>query len=479
MRRFIVLAIALIALCVSPQVRAQSQDLHPLIKALGQGSYSDTEKQINALTATGDPAAAPALEALANGDLYVRKSDGEVFIAKKAGDGYALTDPLTKADAGKAGSAEIDKIKVNNKLRGVLRSALGTLTLLSPNPNTRRDAAQAVFVSRDPDSIELLDGAIAKEKDAGIAKLMQEARAAAVLNSDRPDEDKLAAIAIIKTRGDQDSLAILTNVANASEGAVQKAANTAVTVVEGELALWDIAQNVWYGLSLGSVLLLAAIGLAITFGVMGVINMAHGEMVMLGAYTTFVVQEIIRNHAPGLFEWSLAIALPLAFVVAGGVGVIIERTVIRFLYGRPLETLLATWGISLILQQAVRTIFGPNNRQVGTPRLDVGRHQCRQPHHHLQPHVDHRLRHRRLRRADDRAEAHIVRAEDARRHPEPDDGGCDGHSHPADRRHDLRPRLGHRRYRRRGAVADRQRQSQPRPGLHHRLFPGGRLRRRR
>jgi len=126
-------------------------------------------------------------------------------------------------------------------------------------------------------------------------------------------------------------------------------------------------QDAWYGLSLGSVLLLAAIGLAITFGVMGVINMAHGEMVMLGAYTTYVVQEVIRAKNPALFGYSLAIALPLAFVVAGFVGILIEQGVIRFLYGRPLETLLATWGLSLILQQAVRTAFGPTNKDVGTP----------------------------------------------------------------------------------------------------------------
>ncbi|HEX9327043.1 MAG TPA: urea ABC transporter permease subunit UrtB, partial [Reyranella sp.] len=126
-------------------------------------------------------------------------------------------------------------------------------------------------------------------------------------------------------------------------------------------------QNTWYGLSLGSVLLLAAIGLAITFGVMGVINMAHGEMVMLGAYMTFVVQEVIRAHNPALFDYSLAFAIPLAFIVAGLIGILIERGIIRFLYGRPLETLLATWGLSLILQQAVRTTFGPTNREVGNP----------------------------------------------------------------------------------------------------------------
>jgi urea transport system permease protein len=131
-------------------------------------------------------------------------------------------------------------------------------------------------------------------------------------------------------------------------------------------------QNIWYGLSLGSVLLLAAIGLAITFGVMGVINMAHGEMVMLGAYTTFVVQEWIRAHNPALFDYSLFIAIPLAFVVTGCIGVIIERTIIRYLYGRPLETLLATFGLSLMLQQAVRSIFGANNREVGAPAFMSG-----------------------------------------------------------------------------------------------------------
>jgi urea transport system permease protein len=131
--------------------------------------------------------------------------------------------------------------------------------------------------------------------------------------------------------------------------------------------MWSLVQNAWYGLSLGSVLLLAAIGLAITFGVMGVINMAHGEMVMIGAYVTFVVQETIRTRFPGLFDYSLLIAVPLAFVVAGAIGILIERSIIRFLYGRPLETLLATWGLSLVLQQAVRTLFGPTNQEVGNP----------------------------------------------------------------------------------------------------------------
>ena len=168
--------------------------------------------------------------------------------------------------------------------------------------------------------------------------------------------------------------------------------------MQNELAVWATVQNAWYGLSLGSVLLLAAIGLAITFGVMGVINMAHGEMVMIGAYVTFMVQEYIRTSSPGLFDYSLLIAVPLAFVVAGLIGILIEQCIIRFLYGRPLETLLATWGLSLILQQAVRTAFGPTNREVGAPSWMSGTFSVGQTQHHLRAALDHRLHDRGVRR---------------------------------------------------------------------------------
>jgi urea transport system permease protein len=366
MRSLFALLIALAAL-LSLAPAAGAADLRPLVEALGKGSYDDTAKAVAALAATGDPSAVPVLDALGNGDLYVRKSDGAVFIALKSGDGFTLADPLTKAPAGAAAADAVDKVKVNNKLRGQLRSVLGSLTLLSPDAATRRAAAQAVFNTGDTGAIALLDNSIAKETDASIAGLMREARAVAVLKSDRPDAEKLAAIEVLGGRGGEDSLAVLRATAASAEGPVKDASLKAVAAITGQLALWGVAQNVWYGVSLGSVLLLAAIGLAITFGVMGVINMAHGEMVMLGAYTTFVVQDTIRTYAPGLFDWSLPIALPLAFLVGGAVGIVIERTVIRFLYGRPLETLLATWGISLILQQAVRTYFGPNNREVGNP----------------------------------------------------------------------------------------------------------------
>lgn len=358
----------LVAGLVSPALaQSDTESLRSLVDALAKGKYAETEQQIGALVATGDPAVAPALQALGAGDLYSRKSDGQVFIAEKDGKRFTLTDPLTLEVEGDAGKREIKKIKVNNKLRRVIRSALGSLTLMAADPNVRVAAAEAIFKAQDPAGIDALETALAAETDDNVRLVMEQARAAAVLNSDLEEAQKLAAVETLSEMGNREALSLLIGVRSNSEGAVRDAANHAVEKIEKSIAAWNTAQNVWYGVSLGSVLLLAAIGLAITFGVMGVINMAHGEMVMIGAYTTFVVQEIIRTSAPGLFDYSLFIALPLAFLTAGLIGIAIERGVIRWLYGRPLETLLATWGISLILQQAVRSVFGPTNREVGNP----------------------------------------------------------------------------------------------------------------
>jgi urea transport system permease protein len=242
------------------------------------------------------------------------------------------------------------------------------MTLLSPDPARRLAAARAVFKSRDANALPALLAAIQKETVPAVRKALTEAHAAVILfKPDATEADTIQAVVVIRQRGDQDSIALLSSLPDGTPESVKRAAQDAIAGIQGQLAVWNAVQNGWYGLSLGSVLLLAAIGLAITFGVMGVINMAHGEMVMLGAYTTFVVQELIRATNPALFDYSILIAIPLAFLVAGLVGILIERTVIRFLYGRPLETLLATWGISLILQQAVRTAFGPTNKDVGNP----------------------------------------------------------------------------------------------------------------
>jgi len=349
-----------------------ADDIEAQINALAQGGFSDRAKVINALAETGDTRVAPALDALANGLLYVQKLGGKVVIIEKVGSNYKLTDPVTLESLGEESKGAFSKIKVNNRLRRGVRDALGGLRLRSKNPADRLAAAEDVFKSRDPAAIPLLDTAIKAEQDAEVRKVMQEARATAVLFSDQEASAKMNAIEVLTLRSGRDSRSILLRFAESAEGNLKQAAEKAAVTIEGALDAWATAQNIWYGLSLGSVLLLAAIGLAITFGVMGVINMAHGEMVMLGAYTTYVVQDVIRQSFPNMFEVSLLISIPLAFIVAGGVGVAIERGIIRYLYGRPLETLLATWGISLALQQTVRSIFGPTNQEVSTPEFMSG-----------------------------------------------------------------------------------------------------------
>ena len=337
--------------------------------------FPEIEAVVKDLAALADPSVNPALTALSEGSLQIRKSDNAIFITRDGGSGVILLDPVTGKEAGEAGKADVQKIKVNNGLRRIIRDSLGNLTLQSPDTATRLSAAETIYKNSDASQLDALDAAIAKEADSGVKAQMELARASAILNSDRSDDEKVQAIKLIGERGGRDALSLLTAVEGRTTGLVKDQAAAAVASIERTLALWETGQNIWYGLSLGSVLLLAAIGLAITFGVMGVINMAHGEMVMLGAYTTFVTQDIIRENFPALFNWSLLIALPLAFLVSAFVGVVIERGIIRHLYGRPLETLLSTWGVSLILQQGVRSIFGPTNQEVGNPSWMSGAFQ--------------------------------------------------------------------------------------------------------
>jgi urea transport system permease protein len=327
--------------------------------------FSDTIEGINGVVASGNPLAATVVGALQEGRLLFSAESKRVFI-KDPSD--RLIDAATGQPLVGAAPADLAPVRLNNRLRGIIQATLGSLTLMAPDPGKRLEAAKAVLKSKDANALPALDQAIAKESDDQVKAALLEARAAVVLYLDNAsDVDKIDAVAVIRERGDQEALSLLGGLPANASPVVKKAAADAIASIQSSLAIWTAAQNAWYGLSLGSVLLLAAIGLAITFGVMGVINMAHGEMVMLGAYTTFVVQELIRAYNPALFDYSLAIAIPLAFVVAGFVGILIERGIIRFLYGRPLETLLATWGLSLILQQAVRTAFGPTNKDVGNP----------------------------------------------------------------------------------------------------------------
>jgi urea transport system permease protein len=361
--RLIAVLIVAVALC-GASGRASADPFQDSLQGFLADSFSDTADAIEAVAASGHPRAAVVLEALQDGRLVYSAEAKGVFVKDAAG---ALHDAVSGATVEPA-PADTDNVRLNNRLRGLLGGVLGGLTLMSADPAQRLEAAQSVFKSRDAGALPMLDKALAAEKDGGVKRALAAARAAILVGSaDATAGDRIAAIDVIRQRGGQDALGILGSVPADAPEAVRKAAASAINAVQQELAIWSAVQNAWYGLSLGSVLLLAAIGLAITFGVMGVINMAHGEMVMLGAYVTFVVQQLIRAYNPGLFDYSLLIALPLAFLFAGAVGVLIERCIIRFLYGRPLETLLATWGLSLILQQAVRTAFGPTNKDVGNP----------------------------------------------------------------------------------------------------------------
>jgi len=356
------LALLLCLALSAPALRAQ--DFGILVTALPEGSYSDRAKVVAAIAASGDPRALGVLEALVDGRLEQLKSDGSVVITAAG----QARDALSGAELGPVPARGSDKIKVNNSLRRDIRAAIGVLTLSDPDPAKRLAAAAAAFKTPDPEQLGPLKAALAKENDARARDMLAEALAVTVLASpDTAEAERLEAVAVLSDRGGPEARAALLPVQSAADPALAAAAQKAVKHIDDMQQIWGMVQNVWFGLSLGSVLLLAAIGLAITFGVMGVINMAHGELVMLGAYTTFAVQEAIRQAAPALFDWSLLIAAPLAFLVSGTVGVAIERGVVRFLYGRPLETLLATWGISLMLQQAVRSLFGPNNREVGNP----------------------------------------------------------------------------------------------------------------
>ncbi|MCX8281489.1 urea ABC transporter permease subunit UrtB [Phyllobacterium sp. 0TCS1.6C] len=357
----------MLLLAVAAAAGARADDLRAGIDGLGKGNFAQVAKGVQQLARSGDLRLVPVFEALGDGALYARKSDGTVFIASEKGSGLALTDALTGAAAGDAPKAGFERIRVNNNLRRAVRTAIGALSLMSPDRAARLQAAKAVFAAPADDSLELVETALASETDAEIRSALEDAKAAALLKSDRSIAEKQGAIERIAARGDRDAMSILSSFRAGADGDLRLGIDRAIDDLQARQAWWDMGQNVWYGVSLGSVLLLAAIGLAITFGVMGIINMAHGEMVMIGAYTTYVVQDVIRASFPQWFDWSLALALPAAFLVAGFAGFLLERGVIRFLYGRPLETLLATWGVSLILQQAIRSIFGPSNREVGNP----------------------------------------------------------------------------------------------------------------
>ncbi|MBL8805660.1 MAG: urea ABC transporter permease subunit UrtB [Rhodospirillales bacterium] len=368
--RFIAPLLVLAALVLGPAPGALAQSVGDTLAKFATDRFPDTARGVEEIARSGHPTALEIVEALGENRLAYSQADRSVYVIGKDDQ---VRSAETGAPVADIAPNQLRRVRINNPVRSAIAAALGALRLNSADPVQRRAAAEAIMQAHDADQAPALEAALGREKDARVATAISQALAALrIVDTKQPESVRLAAIDTLAERGDREALVMLRNVPAEAPAAIRQRAERAAAAVERRLSILGGVQNVFFGLSLGSVLLLAAIGLAITFGVMGIINMAHGEMVMLGAYTTFAVQEFLRTSAPGLFDWSLLFALPLAFLVAGGVGIGIERTIIRFLYGRPLETLLATWGVSLALQQAVRTIFGSSNREVGNPAFMTG-----------------------------------------------------------------------------------------------------------
>jgi urea transport system permease protein len=352
----------------TPTATADS-DFQTAVDALKTRDFKAKERAVEAIAATGHPRSAEVLNTLLDGRLYYRKKDKRVVITVKEGRQLQATDAITGEALGSGKKRAFKRITVNNRLRKAIRSVLARRALADPNPGRRLAAVEELARSPSSATSALLREPLVTAQDPAIRRVLDYSLALVDLKADDP-ATRLAAIDTLGERLEPEARAALTAIADdpGADATLRSAAAAALENLEFRLKLYSWIETAFFGLGLGAVLALAAIGLAITFGVMGVINMAHGELIMIGAYTTYVIQQWL----PNLIDWSLFIAIPAAFIVSGLVGILIERGVIRFLYGRPLETLLATFGVSLILQQAVRSVFSPLNRSVETPSWMAG-----------------------------------------------------------------------------------------------------------
>jgi urea transport system permease protein len=345
---------------------------------LKDASYIRKAELIRGLAQQRQPGTKELLAAMLDGSVYSRTSDGKVFIVAPVTTGYGLTDPLTGKGAGTGPAEGFEKVGINNALRRVLRSALAQFDLSSPDAAVRLSAVKEMLRTFDEGASTssattariLLESQLKQEGNSPVKHEIETGLALAALGDSAPQK-RLAAIDSLASSLNSEvynRLVALSDPATESDSAVRARAARAVRHIDSWRKFYAVIETLFFGLSLGSVLVLAAIGLAITFGVMGVINMAHGELMMLGAYTAYVMQLLLPNAIGA----SVIVAVPAAFLVSGLVGVLIERFIVRFLYGRALETLLATFGLSLILQQVVRDIFTANNRPVESPSWMAG-----------------------------------------------------------------------------------------------------------
>ena len=343
--------------------RPAPADFQTALQGLAANDFHTKQAAVEALAASGHAHTLDILAALADGRLF---ASGNAFYIQNV-----QTDTFSPIDAPDAAAEKPEgarKITVNNKIRQWVRHYVAENALSSSHPAERKAAMMQMLQKNDASALAQVQTALPKETDKNVRALMETYVARADLQS-ADTSRHAAAIAVLGKSGLPENLSLLQNyVQTASTPALKAQAQKAISSIETKLDLLKGAETLSFGLSLGSVLVLTAIGLAITFGVMGVINMAHGELMMIGAYCAYVVQLLMPNH----IGWSIAVAIPVAFLVSGFVGVLIERFVVRYLYGRPLETLLATFGISLILQQAVRSVFSPLNRLVQSPEWMSG-----------------------------------------------------------------------------------------------------------
>jgi len=339
-----------------------------LLKPLGGDDPDARIAAVNQIAALANDDALKILNALNSDALYVTPA-GDVLIVDDAGKAF---NPATDQTGPAPDDAE--GITVNNRLRGAVDGALSGLKLLSPQRDQRLAAASELLKNADPAQIPLIEKALAKESDPQIKDVLLQVQATANLHATDPAARRAAVKTLAETTNASLKPALENMLTKNPDGSyvepdegVRVEAVRTLSALDRHLAIVDFAGKLFYGISLGSVLLLAALGLAITFGLMGIINMAHGELLMIGAYTTYVCQLVFRKFFPGAIDAYLVVALPAAFIVAAAVGIALERLVIRWLYGRPLETLLCTWGISLMLMQGVRSIFGAQNVEVANP----------------------------------------------------------------------------------------------------------------
>ncbi|GAB2600795.1 urea ABC transporter permease subunit UrtB [Nitrincola alkalisediminis] len=359
------LGLLVLLLCAVQPAFAKSDDpvLLELQTLLISSNNQDRTKAIELLTQSQHELAFDIYGLLLEGKFFFNRTDNQLYLVDRAEAGQSALHFLDERDVVIERPRDFRRVALNNAQRTQIRRVMAQTGLTADSSKTRIKAVRQMMGDPDPEALSLIRAAYTSETNDKVRDLMAVAIAIDTLTqtdeaAQRDAIDTLAASLEPRARN-----ALNQFVSQTENASLKELAEKGLIGIEQKIKFYKGLETVYFGLSLGSVLVLAAIGLAITFGVMGVINMAHGELIMIGAYTTFVIQQLMPNHI-GL---SVLVAIPAAFVVSGLVGIAIERGVIRFLYGRPLETLLATFGISLVLQQAVRTIFSPLNKTVETP----------------------------------------------------------------------------------------------------------------